>query len=156
MRLGKDSRGHARMRTARAAIFCRTRISVLLKVFECEPLQLRLAANMFPESGFQSEFLNEFYVMDVILSWAPLPATSTGLLCRPRQPAMGGQRVVVMPIAMCFVTSCRVTRKMMTPVWTIDIGPQSYSFLSVGCFTAVGPTCWRYRRAGNVEGVRHE
>ena len=86
------------MRTARAAIFCRTRISVLLKVFECEPLQLHSAADMFPESGLQSEFLNEFYVMDVILN---------RLLRRPRQRAFGGRwRVVVVPIAILF--SCLV------------------------------------------------
>jgi hypothetical protein len=33
---------------------------------------------MFPESGLQSEFLNEFYVMDVILNRAPSPAVLTG------------------------------------------------------------------------------
>ena len=57
--------------------FCQTPISVLSKAFECEPLQLRSAAEMFPESGLQSEFLNEFYVMDVILNRAPSPAAST-------------------------------------------------------------------------------
>jgi hypothetical protein len=56
---------------------CQTLISVLSKAFECEPLQLRSAADMFPESGLQSEFLNEFYVMDVILNRAPSPAAST-------------------------------------------------------------------------------
>ena len=58
---------------------CRTLISVHLKAFEYKPLQLRLAADVFPESRLQSEFLNEFYVMDVILNWAPLPAGSTGV-----------------------------------------------------------------------------
>ncbi len=45
---------------------------------------------------------------------------------------------MVVSIAMWFVTSCCVTRTMMTPVWTINIGRQSYSYLSVGCFTAIG------------------
>ena len=58
---------------------CRTPISVVGRAFECEPLQLRLAADMFPESGLQSEFLNEFYIMDVILNRAPSPAASTGV-----------------------------------------------------------------------------
>ncbi len=58
---------------------CQTPISVLSKAFECEPLQLRSAANMFPESGLQSEFLNEIYMMDVILDRAPLPAALTGI-----------------------------------------------------------------------------
>jgi hypothetical protein len=58
---------------------CQTPISVLWKAFECEPLQLRSAADLFPESGLQSEFLNEFYVMDVILNRAPLPAASNGV-----------------------------------------------------------------------------
>jgi hypothetical protein len=29
---------------------------------------------MFPGSGLQSEFLNDFYIMDVILNRAPSPA----------------------------------------------------------------------------------
>jgi hypothetical protein len=52
---------------------CNTPISVVGKAFECKPLQLRCAADMFPGSGMQSEFLNEFYVMDVILNRAPSP-----------------------------------------------------------------------------------
>ena len=56
---------------------CQTPISVVSKAFKCKPLQLRSAADMFPESGLQSEFLDEFYVMDVILNRAPLPAAST-------------------------------------------------------------------------------
>jgi hypothetical protein len=48
---------------------CQTPISVIAKAFNSkEPLQLRLAANMFPESQIQSEFLNEFYILDVILN----------------------------------------------------------------------------------------
>jgi hypothetical protein len=58
---------------------CQTLICLLSMAFECEPLQLRSAADMFPESGLQSEFLNEFYVMDVILNRAPSPAASTGV-----------------------------------------------------------------------------
>lgn len=29
---------------------------------------------MFPKSQMESEFQNEFYILDVILNWAPLPA----------------------------------------------------------------------------------
>ena len=58
---------------------CQTPVSVVAKAFGCEPFRLRSAADMFPESGLQSEFLNEFYIMDVILNRAPCsPAVSTG------------------------------------------------------------------------------
>ena len=57
---------------------CFTPVSVIAKAFKCKPFQLRSAADMFPESGLQSEFLNEFYIMDVILNRAPSPAVSTG------------------------------------------------------------------------------
>jgi hypothetical protein len=49
---------------------CKTPISVVATAFECVPLQLRSATDMFTESGIHSEFLNEFYVMDVILNRA--------------------------------------------------------------------------------------
>ena len=66
------------MRMAGAAIFCAELRSVWFPLaFECKLLQLLSAADMFPESGLQSEFLNEFYVMDVILNRAPSPAAST-------------------------------------------------------------------------------
>ena len=61
---------------------CQTPISFVGKAFGCGPLQLRLAADMFPESRIESEVLNEFYVMDVILNWAPSPEV-TGK-CRKR------------------------------------------------------------------------
>ncbi|KAI2495676.1 hypothetical protein MHU86_18860 [Fragilaria crotonensis] len=53
---------------------CQTPISVVAEAFGCKPFRLRSAADMFPESGLQSEFLNEFYVMDVVLNRAPSPA----------------------------------------------------------------------------------
>ncbi|KAI2512011.1 hypothetical protein MHU86_2299 [Fragilaria crotonensis] len=59
-------------------LLCFTPVSVIAKAFGCKPFQLRSAADMFPESGLQSEFLNEFYVMDVILNRAPSPAVLTG------------------------------------------------------------------------------
>ena len=59
--------------------FCQTPIGVIAKAFGCEPFRLRSAADMFPASGLQSEFLDEFYIMDVILNRAPSPAVvSTG------------------------------------------------------------------------------
>jgi hypothetical protein len=57
---------------------CQTPISVVAEAFGCKPFRLRSAADMFPESGLQSEFLDEFYVMDVILNRAPSPAVLTG------------------------------------------------------------------------------
>jgi hypothetical protein len=56
--------------------FCQTPISVIAKAFKCEPFQLRSAANMFPESWIESDFLNEFYVMDVVLNRALAPAAT--------------------------------------------------------------------------------
>ena len=41
---------------------------VVSSAYGCEPFRLRLLADMFPESGMQSNFLNEFYVMDAILN----------------------------------------------------------------------------------------
>ena len=52
---------------------CRTPIGVIAKAFACEPFQLRSAACMFPGSRTKSDFLNEFYIMDVILNRSPLP-----------------------------------------------------------------------------------
>ena len=64
----------------------RTPIHVVARAYDCEPFRLRSLADMFPESGMQSNFLNEFYVMDVILNrWAaPLTAVSGGgdAVCR--------------------------------------------------------------------------
>jgi hypothetical protein len=55
---------------------CKTPIGVVAKAFECEPVQLRSAADMLPEPRIQSGFLNEFYVMDVILNRDPSPAVT--------------------------------------------------------------------------------
>ncbi|KAI2493085.1 hypothetical protein MHU86_21469 [Fragilaria crotonensis] len=58
----------------------RTPIRVVATAFGWEPFRLRSIADMFPESGMQSNFLNEFYVMDVIVNRrsAPLTAASGG------------------------------------------------------------------------------
>jgi hypothetical protein len=56
--------------------FCHTPIPVIASAFGCEPFQLRSAADMFPESRIESEFLNEFYIMDVVLNRAPAPAAT--------------------------------------------------------------------------------
>ena len=58
--------------------FCHTPIPVIASAFGCEPFQLRSAADMFPESRIESEFLNEFYIVDVILNRAPAPAATGG------------------------------------------------------------------------------
>ncbi len=81
-----------------------TQIAVVAKAFGCEPFRLRSAANMFPESGLQSEFLNEFYIMDVALNRAPSPAVLT---CDGKGLTSGGGRSsgdicdVVRPVLSC-------------------------------------------------------
>ena len=55
---------------------CQTPIADIAKAFGCEPLQLRSAADMFPGSRTESEFLNEFYIMDFILKRASSPAVT--------------------------------------------------------------------------------
>lgn len=84
---------------------CRTPIAVIAKAFGCEPLRLRSAADMFPESGLQSEFLNEFYVMDVVLNRAPSPAVLTGdgkgLGSGGGRSSAGGDIDAVRPVLLC-------------------------------------------------------
>ncbi len=50
------------------------RMQAVSIVFGCQ----HVSPNMFPESGLQLEFLNEFKVMGMILNRTPLPAGSTG------------------------------------------------------------------------------
>ena len=45
---------------------------------EAPPLQLRTTGDMFPTSGTESSFQNEFYVMDVILNRSPVPPNTNG------------------------------------------------------------------------------
>jgi hypothetical protein len=52
---------------------CHIPISWVAEVFQCEPFQLLCAGDMFPKSRIESEFLNKFYIMDVILNRAPSP-----------------------------------------------------------------------------------
>jgi hypothetical protein len=55
----------------------RTPIRVVASAFGWEPFRLRSIADMFPESGMQSNFLNEFYAMDVIVNRRSAPSTAT-------------------------------------------------------------------------------
>ena len=66
------------MRTAgRCCKFlCQTPIAVIAKAFGCKPFQLRSAADMFPGSRTESESLNEFFILDVVLNRAPPPAVT--------------------------------------------------------------------------------
>jgi hypothetical protein len=57
-------------------LFGWTPIHVVSSAYGCEPFRWRLVADMFPESGMQSKFLNEFYVMDVILNRQVAPWTT--------------------------------------------------------------------------------
>ena len=54
----------------------RTPIRVVATAFGWEPFRLRSAANMFPKSGMQSNSLNKFYVMDVIVNCRSAPLTA--------------------------------------------------------------------------------
>ena len=59
---------------------CAVPISWIAKTFKCKPFQLHCApGNMFPESRIESEFLNEFYVIDVVLNRAPKAAATDSL-----------------------------------------------------------------------------
>jgi hypothetical protein len=67
-------------------------------------MRLTCRSNLFPESGLQSEFLNEFYVMDVVLNRAPSPAVLT---CDGKGVKSGGGRSsgdncnVACPVLLC-------------------------------------------------------
>lgn len=52
---------------------CNIPMNWIGKAYECEPFQLRVASDMFPSSLTESEYLNEFYIMDVILNRSPSP-----------------------------------------------------------------------------------
>jgi hypothetical protein len=54
----------------------RTPMGVVASAYGCQPFQLSSLADMFPESGMRSNFLNEFYVMDVILNRRAAPSTA--------------------------------------------------------------------------------
>ncbi len=100
----RDDDGSAR------EFLCKTPIGVVAKAFECEPVQLRLAADMFPEHRIQSRFLNEFYVIDVILNRAPSPAVTGDY--------KNGRRVtarLLVSTLMSFVLSWRTNREIRTP-----------------------------------------
>ena len=58
----------------RDGIICNTCLSWIAHAYGCEtpPLQLREIGDMFPLSGTESSYLNEFYIMDVILNRSPL------------------------------------------------------------------------------------
>jgi hypothetical protein len=71
----KDEKKHVKSEQSN---LCHVPMSWIAKAFQCEPFQLRRAGDMFPEARIESEFLNEFYVMDVILNRAPSSAAVTG------------------------------------------------------------------------------
>jgi hypothetical protein len=58
---------------------CGIPISWIGKAYECEPVQLHLASDMFPMSRMQSEYLNDFYILDVILNRRPSPLPGDSL-----------------------------------------------------------------------------
>jgi hypothetical protein len=66
-----DQRGSHRERFSR---ICNIPISWIAQAYGCDmPYRLRHAGDMFPDSGIESAFANEFYVMDVILNRAMSP-----------------------------------------------------------------------------------
>jgi len=131
---------------------CQTPISVIAEAFVCKPFRLLSAADMFPESGLQSEFLNEFYMMDVILNRAPSPATlSNG--CGKAGERGGGQSSDINFDEVRHVLSCKPE----------DVGPAMDYFYRAailflpqcGVFYChrdrhIGWGCWS---AGHIEGV---
>jgi hypothetical protein len=65
-----------------------TPIRVVATAFGWELFHLRSTADMFPESGMQSNFLNEFYVMDVIVNRRSAPLTVVQMPCRLSRPVV--------------------------------------------------------------------
>ena len=126
--------------------FCKflyqTPIAVIAKDFGCKPFPLCLAAEMFLESRLQSEFLYEFYIMDVVLNRAPLPALMT---CNGKGVKSGGGRSsgdncdAFHPVLLC------------NPE---DVGPGRDYFYRAGILFL--PSHWRCRCARLFESVRHE
>ncbi|KAI2509976.1 hypothetical protein MHU86_4402 [Fragilaria crotonensis] len=72
----KDEKKHVKSEQSN---LCHVMMSWIAKAFQCEPFQLRRAGDMFPEARIESEFLNKFYIMDVILNRAPSSAAVTGV-----------------------------------------------------------------------------
>jgi hypothetical protein len=70
---GNNFGRQARIRTGGAVIsFVRLQLWSSQKPLDVS----RSAADMFPGSRMESEFLNKFYIMDVILNWESLPAVT--------------------------------------------------------------------------------
>ena len=109
---------------------CATPIGVIARAFECQPFKLRSAAEMFPEYELESEYLNDFYMMDVILNRTPSPAASTG--------GGGGRGQAAVLSAMWYSPFCCATRVIPAMTWIIFTGRQSCSYLSLGFSTAIG------------------
>ena len=66
-------------------VICNTCINWIGHAYGCRapPFQLRTAGDMFPSSGTESCFQNEFYVMDVILNRSPVPPDTNGESDKP-------------------------------------------------------------------------
>jgi hypothetical protein len=113
---------------------CQTPISVVGKAFGCEPLQLRSAADMFPESWIESEFLNKFYVIDIILNWAPSQEVTGKYRERGTKNHGGSPEVdcdVVRPVVLYKPEDLGAEKDFFIEL-------QFCSYLSVVCFTVRG------------------
>ena len=83
----RDKRKNHRSRFSR---ICNTPISWIASAYQCDtPIRLRHAGDMFPQSGIESVFTNEFYMMDVILNRAMSPDEG-------KEDEDDGDRVVLM------------------------------------------------------------
>ena len=79
----------------------RTPMTVVGRAFECMPVQLCSADGIFPESGSRSGFLNDFYIMDVILNRGPPRVGGVGVHVEGRKSAAAVPCDDVCPVSSC-------------------------------------------------------
>ena len=123
-------------KAGRHNLFCQTPISVIAKAFQSQPFQLRDAADMFPQSGLESYFLNEFYIMDAILNRAPSLSPSLG--------ANGDAGNAVRHVLLCDLG--RPGGKGLFVQGSDPVPSSMWGFLLQS-----GPSCWRCWCGGHIE-----
>ena len=116
--------------------FCKTPIPGIASAFGREPFQLHSAADMFPESRIESEFLNEFYIMDVVLNRAPAPAATGDDNGEGRGMDIG--KKISMLTMTWYVMSFVTRRRTLVRRRIICMRPRFCSYHNVGYSTAIG------------------
>ena len=117
------------------ACICRTPLIWISWAYQCEyPIQLQHMGKLFKESGTVSEFLDRFYLMDIILNRCPIgmgmrSGTTTVHLLPPWR--RGRRRIVS-------GWSDRTNLRMTLTRKITNSGPWSCSSLSVAFFTVRG------------------